>query len=154
MSNIKTSKSRKVNIRIPKNIYELLKKIGNENNQTLTSNILYFLENGITRNNVLNNIQTFLDEQNSLMLEAMMDERLSNLGTESKTLERDQYRCRKCKSSTDIMEITLPPEFIGKTFAGDNIENKITLCKNCYMKLIKYIPKKYELERFIEWYYK
>jgi hypothetical protein len=149
-----TANSVKINLRVPKNIYTLLKNISFENNKTLTSNIIYFLENGIVRVNILDKLQNFLNEQEVLMMQALNDERLTKLSTEVKVFERDKYKCRKCGSKQEIVEIPLPSELIGKTFAGLDCESKITLCKNCFYNLRKYIPKRYELERFLEWYYK
>lgn len=155
LSNIETSKTVKVNLRIPKNIYKNLKDIGFENEKSLTTNMIYFLELGIIKNNILNKEQDFLNEQEILMMDAMRNkEVLEHLNTEVRVFERDKYKCRKCNSKQEIVEIPLPQELMGKTWAGNDCESKITLCKHCFMDLRKYIPKRYELERFLEWYYK
>jgi hypothetical protein len=148
------AKTKLIAVRLPEDINKLLEKVCIENKKTFTSNLIDFLEKGMIRNNIMNKVQNFLNEQEILMMKAIGDQRLESLGTEAKVFERDQYKCRKCGSTKDILTITLPSDLIGKTFAGLDAESQITLCPHCLGELNKFIPKRYELERFIEWYYK
>lgn len=148
------SKTRKISVRISQDVFNIIKKISIENDETISKNFTYFLEQGIMRSNIVDKVQDFLNEQEVLMIKAMKDERLQYLGTECKVLERDNYQCRKCGSKHLVLEYPLPPELIGRTWAGMDAESRITLCSHCINNLEKYIPERYKLERFLEWYYK
>lgn len=149
---IRNSKTTQKAIRFPNEIYEKIEKICFENDLSFTDNLLHIVENGMVRGNIMDKIQDFLNEQEIYMMKAVNEG--VKLDTEVKVFERDHYQCRKCGSKDNIVAIQLPPELIGKNFAELDAKAQITLCKHCFMDMRKYIPKRYQLERFLEWYYK
>ena len=147
------TKTKLIALRVPIEVYNLLIKSTKINNLTLTNIVLKCIENNIVKNNVLDNTLLFLSEQEKLMVDAIRDERLARLGNNVQVFERDHYKCRKCCSTNNIIEVPVSDELLGKTFAGLDSESKITLCINCFKEMQRFIPKRYRLERFLEWYY-
>jgi hypothetical protein len=149
----RNNRSTRLSVRIPNQLFDIIENVAKIENSTITDVATSFIKRGIITERIQTYIDKFLDEQEHKMMSAIKSERNVGSSNISRTLERDDYKCRKCGSTINVMEIDLPLGLEGKTFAGLGCESKITLCLNCKKKLDSYIPKRYGLERFLEWYY-
>jgi hypothetical protein len=150
----KTEYTQQVSIRIPKEIMKLISEwTKNSSKNNLTDTILFFLRRGIITEHTLLMVEKFSKEQEQCMMGAIKNGRKVGTNLMIRALERDDYTCRKCGSKKDVFQIDLPLGLEERTFAGLGAENSITLCKECLHNMTFYVPRRYGMERFIEWYY-
>lgn len=157
----KTEFSQQISIRIPneimKNVYGYAR---NCNKNNITQTILFFIRNGAINLDMIEKTKEFLDEQEIIMgnlFKSELENKTENIdliNPYTRTLERDNYQCRKCGSAKNITNPTkLPLDFNNKTAAGFGIESYITLCDKCKKEFQNYVLTKLSLEQFIEWFF-
>lgn len=140
-------------IRIPIEVLNIIDEISKTSGKNKTDVILTSIKKGLINQNVIDLTNKFLNEQEKLMMNTIASNKQVGTNILLRAFERDSYRCRKCNSTDNAMEVQLPIKFDNKTFAGLGCESTITLCLKCKKEFDLYYPKKYELERFIEWFY-
>jgi len=146
-------KTRLVGLRIPNQMMRIVFDYAKTcHRMSITKTILFFMNRGILSENLDHHLNSLLSEQKSLIRKIYKQVgRYSKIKKEEKNLvfERDDYKCRKCGSLNNLIVCEISSDI--NELEGN--ESKITLCKNCKEKVEKFIPRRYKLEAFLEWYF-
>jgi len=171
-NNRNTSNTRLMCIRIPLKYLQLIEKCANRDNISISKTINRLIRKGFSMIDIENKIDALREEQNLYSISKKIGAKSHNLYVEQeqklknlnktcqdqinqtnyiKTFIRDNFQCRKCGSKSNIIDIKIPDYTLYNN--EPELNARITLCKKCYDELRIYIPKKYELERFLDWFY-
>jgi hypothetical protein len=158
-----TSLTHLVAMRIPKDIRDVVSDYAKDNtNGNFTDAMMHFVERGIISKVIYDRLPKFKNEQEKLMLALLSETGRYTRAQSNKglTFERDNYKCRKCNSIDNlfIYEIASDKEMGLSLFNNDTNSllghgNEIILCGNCLKRFQSFIPKRYRLELFLEWFY-
>lgn len=134
----------KISIRIDNDLLAVIEQYARLVGIDKSEAIRRFCRMGVQNKANLELQEQFIEKQHSLWKSINR----TTLAREGKNLifERDGYKCRKCRSSTDLVVY-----HIDKNPLNKDSKLQITLCERCKEWAEKYSPQRRVFEDFVEW---